>query len=99
MRKADWLARVQRDASNFSHEPKRGQPRPKCEFFDDAWMSRPPGALLRRRAGKRTRLPGGDDHLDGVFDPVSGISERGGQIGEREGMGVNLGRIEALFGH
>jgi hypothetical protein len=29
VRKVDWLARAQRDASNFSHQQKRGLPRPK----------------------------------------------------------------------
>jgi len=55
--------------------------------------------LLCRRAGKHVRLPGSDHHLDGVLDPIAGVPERGGQIGEREAMGVNLCRIEALFRH
>ena len=47
--------------------------------------------------GDRACLPRGNDHLDGVLDPVARVSERGGQIGERESMGMNLGGLEALF--
>src|SRR5450759_3749512 len=55
--------------------------------------------LLRRRAGDHVRLPGGDDDLDGVLDPIPRISERRGQIGEREGVGVDFRGVEPLFRH
>jgi hypothetical protein len=57
-----------------------------------------PVALLRC-ADEQVRLPGGDDDLDGVLNPVAGVAEGGRQIGERERMGVNPRRVEALFGH
>ena len=44
-------------------------------------------------------MPGGDDDLDGVLNPVAGVAERGRQVCERERMGVNFRRIEALFRH
>ena len=88
-RKAGWLAHSQRDASNSKYAAGKGVS--GCAFMN--------GCLLCRRVGKRARLPGGDNHLDGVLDPVSCVSERRGQIGEGKGMGVNLGRVEALFRH
>ena len=59
----------------------------------------PRQVALLRCADEQVRLPGGDDDLDRVLDPVAGVAERGRQVRERERMGVNLRRIEALFGH
>src|SRR5262245_28829315 len=38
-------------------------------------------------------------HLDRVLDPVLGVADRGRQILEWEGMGVDLGGVEALLAH
>src|SRR6201991_3065354 len=62
-------------------------------------MSPQPGALLCRRAGERAGRSGRDDHLDGVFDPLARVQERGGQVGKRKGMRVNPCRVEPLFRH
>src|ERR1019366_4375181 len=55
--------------------------------------------LLRRSIGDHSRLLVGNDHLDGVFDPVAGVAECGRQIGEPESMGVNPGCIKTHFRH
>src|SRR6185312_8116779 len=38
-------------------------------------------------------------HLDRILDAILGIADRGRQIVEREGVRVDLGRIEALLPH
>src|SRR5205807_3159087 len=55
--------------------------------------------FLFRRAGDRARLLVGHDDLDGILDPISCISKRGGEVGEWKCVGVNPGRIETLFRH
>src|SRR5262245_11832804 len=38
-------------------------------------------------------------HLDRVLDAVLGVADRGRQVVEREGVGVDLGGVEALLAH
>src|SRR6266571_8112895 len=38
-------------------------------------------------------------HLDRVLDAVLGVADRGRQVVEREGVGVDLGRVETLLRH
>src|SRR5713226_3774184 len=40
-----------------------------------------------------------DDDLDRILDAFAGVAQRGRKILECEGVGVNLGRIEALLRH
>src|SRR6516162_7464007 len=57
------------------------------------------GALFRRhlvRGRHATRL---HHHLDRVLDAVLGVADRGRQVVEREGVGVDLASIEALLAH
>ena len=50
-------------------------------------------------ASDRARLAIGHHHLDGVLDPLAGVSQRRRQVGERKCMGVDFRRIEPLFRH
>src|SRR6516164_7272384 len=55
--------------------------------------------LFRRhlvRCRYATRL---HHHLDRVLDAVLGVADRGRQVVEREGVGVDLGGVEALLAH
>src|ERR1700694_4061746 len=83
--------------------PKPGRAPGLARRINAWWAALGPGpmfeVLLRSRAGEHVRLSGGDDHLDGILDPIARVSERGGQIGQRKRVGVNLGRIEPLFRH
>src|SRR6478752_7143352 len=90
--RAPWLIPLPR--ANCWPTMKSRSATARCEAFPDA----APVALLRC-ADEQVRLPGGDDDLDGVLNPVAGVVEGGRQIGERERMGVNPRRVEALFGH
>src|SRR6516225_5204281 len=57
------------------------------------------GSLFRRhlvRGRYATRL---HHHLDRVLDAVLGVADRGRQVVEREGVGVDLGGVEALLAH
>src|SRR6266480_1518088 len=56
-------------------------------------------SLFRRyfvRGGYAARL---HHHLDGIFDAVLGVADRGRQVVEREGVGVDLGGVEPLLAH
>src|SRR6266545_4819869 len=56
-------------------------------------------SLFRRyfvRGGYAARL---HHHLDGIFDAVLGVADRGRQVVEREGVGVDLGGVESLLAH
>src|SRR5262252_9899846 len=57
------------------------------------------GGLFRRhlvRCRYATRL---HHHLDRVLDAVLGVADRGRQVVEREGVGVDLSGVEALLAH
>src|SRR5215472_653307 len=57
------------------------------------------GGLFRRhlvRGRYATRL---HHHLDRVLDAVLGVADRGRQVVEREGVGVDFGGVEALLAH
>jgi hypothetical protein len=45
------------------------------------------------------RVAVGHDDLDRILDPLAGIFQCGWQIGERKRVGMDPGRVKALFRH
>src|SRR5215471_15927032 len=57
------------------------------------------GSLFRRHLVRGRYAARLHHHLDRVLDPVLGVADRGRQVAEREGVGVDLGGVEALLAH
>src|SRR5262252_2771750 len=57
------------------------------------------GSLFRRHLVRGRHAARLHHHLDRIFDAVLGVADRGRQVVEREGVGVDLGGVEALLAH
>src|SRR5262249_41135028 len=57
------------------------------------------GELFRRHLVRGRYAARLHHHLDRVLDAVLGVADRGRQVVEREGVGVDLGGVEALLAH
>src|SRR5215469_13438498 len=57
------------------------------------------GSLFRRHLVRRRYAARLHHHLDRVLDAVLGVADRGRQVVEREGVGVDLAGVEALLAH
>src|SRR5215468_9185658 len=57
------------------------------------------GSLFRRHLVRRRYATRLNHHLDRVLDAVLGVADRGRQVVEREGVGVDLAGVEALLAH
>src|SRR5215469_218115 len=57
------------------------------------------GSLFRRHLVRGRYAARLHHHLDRVLDAVLGVADRGRQVVEREGVGVDLAGVEALLAH
>src|SRR4029453_9364833 len=90
---------IQRPRFLIAHRPSLRVPSPSPQGKREGHRVRGAGELFRRylvRGRYTARL---HHHLDGIFDAVLGVADRGRQVVEREGVGVDLGGIEALLAH
>src|SRR5215831_3481936 len=57
------------------------------------------GSLFRRHLVRGRHAARLHHYLDRILDAVLGVADRGRQVVEREGVGVDLGGVEALLAH